>query len=338
MKKIISVITALVIASCGTTEEENELLSMGIVAGNDNVTVTIGNNTGETAKLLVNGKAVNNVNPKGGTIIGEPQLAPGMNQLMLAAGKDTLRDSVFFSYKIDFQLVKEYPHDISNFTEGLFLDNNVLYESTGLEGQSKIARYQLDPQGPTLMNEVKNDKSIFGEGIGISGNNLYQLTWQNHYVLVYDKTSLKPINKFVYPKEGWGLTPNGDSLIASDGSANLYFVNPGKFEIYNTLEVKGEGGPLKNINELELVRNIVVANVWQTNTLAFINKNTGIVLATADLKALAQSASQENPKADVLNGIAYDPADGTFLITGKLWSKLYRIKLDAVWDKLLKQQ
>jgi glutamine cyclotransferase len=334
MNKILGLFSFAILCSCGDKANSDTTPSLNIVNQEAGLSVTIENSKNTDAVLLVNGCKIEKLNASGETTIGIEHLEPGMNYLSLVSGKDTLSDSTFFSYKVDYQLVREYAHDTANFTEGLFLEDNVLYESTGLEGKSKILRYRFGPQGLTLLNEISIDETLFGEGIAAVNNSLYMLTWQNHYVLELDKSSLKRKGQFVYPNEGWGLTPNGDSLIASDGTATLSFINPAKFEIYKRLEVKGENGPVKNINELELVGNIIVANVWQTNSIIFISKKNGIVIATADLTALANSASQENSRRDVLNGIAYDPSDDTFIITGKNWTKLYRIKLDAVWNKL----
>lgn len=337
MNKFLGLAAFTLLCSCnGNETDDSQAPAMNISNQNRGLSLTVDNYKGKNALLLVNGKKVDQVNLAGETVIGGTYLVPGMNYLQLVSGTDTLSDSAFFSYKLEYQLVKEYKHDIANFTEGLFIEGNVLYESTGLEGQSKILRYQMNGTDLSLINETSNDKSLFGEGIAAVGNSLYQLTWENHVVLEYDKNTLKKKQEFKYPNDGWGLTPNGDSLLASDGSAFLYFIRPAGFEVYHKIEVKGENGPVKEINELELVGKIVVANVWQTNTLVFIHKETGVVIATADLSALSNSASQENPKRDVLNGIAYDPADGTFLVTGKFWTKLYRIKFDEQFDQLLK--
>lgn len=337
MNRFLSLAAFTFLCSCnGNEADTSQSPAMNITGQNRGLSLTVDNYNEKNASLLVNGKKVDPVNLSGETIIGDAYLLPGMNYLHLVSGTDTLADSTFFSYKLEYQLVKEYKHDITNFTEGLFIEGNILYESTGLEGQSKIRRYQMNGPELSLINEINNEKTIFGEGIAAVGNSLYQLTWENHVVYEYDKNTLKKKKEFQYPNDGWGLTPNGDSLLASDGSAFLYFIRPAGFEVYNKIEVKGENGPVKEINELELVGKIVVANVWQTNTLIFIHKETGLVVATADLSALANSASQENPKRDVLNGIAYDPADGTFIVTGKFWTKLYRIRFDEKFDQLLK--
>jgi glutamine cyclotransferase len=248
---------------------------------------------------------------------------------------DTLFSSIYFSYNIGYQVVAKYTHDKENFTEGLFIDGKTMYESTGLEGKSKIVKYHFDEKDMTTIATAKNDPSIFGEGLASVNGSMFQLTWRNHVAYQFDKQTMKLQKQFQYPNEGWGLCTDGDYLIASDGSAYLYFIKPADFSILNKLEVRDENGSVKNINELELVGNIIVANIWQTNTVIFIAKQNGNVIGQVDLSELTKEEKLQDAHADVLNGIAYDSTNQTFIITGKLWNHFYRIKLDAEYDKLI---
>lgn len=327
----------LFVGSC--ENDDNRISSIAVTQQNNTLTIIIDGVTEKSSVLLVNGKNYDNFRLSGSTTIDEPYLLPGINlvQLIIPAGTgkaDTLSDSAFFSYEIGYTLVKEYKHDIERFTQGLFIEDDILYESTGLEGKSGIWKYKIGDHELTEYQSVHNNDEIFGEGIAAVKNSLFQLSWENKVVFEYDKNTLKKKKEFPYPYEGWGLTADGDSLIASDGSEILYFINPADFSIYNKVPVRGSSGLVKNINELEFVGSVIVANVWQSNTVIFIDKKSGYVLASVDLTALSQSARQENPKADVLNGIAYDPANNTFLVTGKLWPKVYRIKLDDRFEKI----
>ncbi len=326
----------LMMATVSCKSGEETPASLIITRQNNALGISIEGVEDPAAVLLVNGQAYMPFKIGETTTITEDALRPGKNliQVVRPATGDTLSDSAHFSYNISYTLVKEYPHDTEKFTQGLFLQGNDLYESTGLEGKSGIWKYKMDSDSFREYQSTHNTDAIFGEGIAAVGNKLFQLSWENKVVFEYDKQSLKKLREFSYPYEGWGLTTNGDSLIASDGSDQLYFINPSDFRIYHQVSVRGNEGKITYLNELELVGNIVLANIWQSNTIAFIDKNSGNVLATADLSALSQSAHQEQPKADVLNGIAYDPADGTLLVTGKLWPKMYRIKLDSRFDKI----
>ena len=179
----------MVLYSCNETTPNGEMPFLNITSQDTGLSITVENKNNKKASLIVNGSTIEKFNVSDQTWIGDQYLKPGMNYLTLVSGADTIADSAFFSYKIGYQLVKEYRHDTANFTEGLFLEDNILYESTGLEGKSRIVKYKLGAQDLTFINDFKNDKAIFGEGIATIGNNLYQLTWQNHYVLVYNKNN-----------------------------------------------------------------------------------------------------------------------------------------------------
>lgn len=234
---------------------------------------------------------------------------------------------------ITYSIVNTFPHDTSSYTQGLIWHNNTLYEGTGREGGfSKIAKVDL-ATGKALQQQY-NDPKEFGEGIAILNNKLFQLTWQNHKVHVYDMNTFKKIGEFNWDKEGWGLTTDGKSLILSDGSNIIYFINPDTFQVEKTISVTDNYGMVDSINELEFVNGSIYANKYMTNYILKINAATGKVEGRLDLRDIFQQSGKTNeinkipdPQEDVLNGIAYDSAKQSFYITGKQWPVLFEVKL-----------
>jgi glutamine cyclotransferase len=223
-----------------------------------------------------------------------------------------------------YQVVNTYPHDRAAFTEGLFWDGGYLYESTGQAGQSGIRKQDL------ITGQVLQSTSIgaqyFGEGIAAAGGRLYELTWTTHIGFVYDQATFKPLGRFTYPTEGWGLTYDGQSLIMSDGSNVLHFMDPTTFTQTAQISVTDGGQPVTRLNELEYIKGQIYANVWQTDHIAIISPQNGTVLAWIDCSGLRPPQALANPDA-VLNGIAYVPTTDRLFITGKLWPNLYEIRL-----------
>jgi glutamine cyclotransferase len=220
-------------------------------------------------------------------------------------------------------IVQRYPHDTAAFTEGLVLYQGQLFESTGLEGSSSLRR--VDRATGKVLQSVTLDPKQFGEGLAAAGDRLIQLTWKNDIAHVYDLQSFSEINRFDYSGEGWGLCFDGTRLVMSDGSSSLFFRDPATFALLGSLSVSDDGSPVPNLNELECVGSDVFANVWLTNDIVRIDAASGRVLTRIDASALR--AAETAPGADVLNGIAYDPANGHFLLAGKLWSTLYEVTL-----------
>lgn len=220
------------------------------------------------------------------------------------------------------KVVKEYPHSRDAYTQGLFFHNGILYETTGQYGESSIRTVDLET-GSTITGKRLNDK-YFGEGSCIFNNTLYVLTWTNRVAFRYNPESLTYINTVGYPREGWGLTTDGKSLIASDGSSNLYFLKE-NLSLEKKLQVTLNGRPLRNLNELEWIEGKVWANVYLTDTIVIIDPSTGKVTATIDCGGLLPEKDRR-ADTDVLNGIAQD-AKGNVYITGKKWPKMYRIEL-----------
>jgi glutamine cyclotransferase len=226
---------------------------------------------------------------------------------------------------ISYAVTGAYPHDISSFTEGLSFYKGKLWESTGEKGSSWLL--QIDPATGARQQAVKLDNKFFGEGVIILRDTVYQLTYQEKTVLVYDLKTLKKIKELPLPQEeGWGLTTDGTSLIASDGSSNLYYYEPGTFRLLRTQGVTEHGMPVSMINELEYINGVIYANVWQTNYILKIDANSGQIIGRMDLSQLAERAKAKNPKADVLNGIAYNPETKKFYVTGKNWPEMYELQ------------
>lgn len=224
--------------------------------------------------------------------------------------------------KLKVVVVASYPHDRSAFTQGLIWRDGVLYESTGLVGQSSLRKVNLTTGA--VNRKVAVPEPYFAEGLADVGNRLFQLTWQHGRVFVYDKTTLNRVAEHGYEGEGWGLCHDGRALIMSNGSDALTVRSPETFAVTRTVKVTEAGRPLGRLNELECVDTDVYANVWTTDSIVRIGMKTGQVSATIDASGLLTPA--ERIGTDVLNGIAYDPADKTFLITGKLWPKLFRVR------------
>jgi glutaminyl-peptide cyclotransferase len=224
-----------------------------------------------------------------------------------------------------YRVVKVYPHDRQAFTQGLQYVDGFLYESTGQHGQSGIRKIKLET-GEVLQHQPLDPK-YFGEGITVWGDTIVQLTWQSEIGFVYDKKTLKQLRSFTYAGEGWGLTHDGARLIMSDGTASgsLRFLDPKTLKETGRLVVRDGGRPVDDLNELEYVRGEILANVWMTQRIARISPKTGEVAGWIDLSGLLDP--REAAGTDVLNGIAYDAAGDRLFVTGKLWPKLFEIKI-----------
>ena len=223
-------------------------------------------------------------------------------------------------YKL--KVVKDYPHDMAAYTQGLFFHEGKLYETTGQYGTSSIRTIDLS-SGKPILNKKLNAK-YFAEGSVVLGNTLYILTWTNKVAFLYDAATLEYRKTVGYPREGWGLTTDGKQLIASDGSANLYFMDK-DLKVLRKQTVTLNGRPLKNLNELEWIGGKVWANVYLTDMIAIIDPRSGKVEGTVDCAGLLPDELWTSA-TDVLNGIALDAA-GRIYLTGKNWPKLYQIEL-----------
>lgn len=223
-------------------------------------------------------------------------------------------------YKIE--VVKAYPHDTGSYTQGLFWHDGSLYESTGLNGKSTFRK--VDLQSGQALTKLPFNRKYFVEGSVILGDKLYILTWTNKVIFIYDANTLEYRSTYSYPREGWGLTTDGKSLISSDGSSRIYFLTPElKFE--RSINVTLNGRAIRYLNELEWIDGRIWANVYTTDTIVIINPDTGIVEATVDCEGLLPERLRTSD-TDVLNGIAVD-SEGRIFLTGKNWPELYEVKL-----------
>jgi glutamine cyclotransferase len=222
-----------------------------------------------------------------------------------------------------YHIVNIYPHDRTAFTQGLQYVDGVLYEGTGLEGQSTIRKVKLETG--QVLQQRRLDSRYFGEGIVVWKKSLIQLTYTTEIGFVYDLATFDRLKAFNYTGEGWGLTQDGKRLIMSDGSSSLRFLDPETLKETGRLQVKDGARPVSNLNELEFVKGEILANVWQTNRIARISPQTGRVTGWIDLSGLLDP--HDAAGVDVLNGIAYDAAGDRLFVTGKLWPKLFEIRI-----------
>ena len=242
--------------------------------------------------------------------------APGFTAAWQAAPRQTL--PVY-----GFTLIKSYPHDRDAFTQGLLYLDGFLYESTGLNGRSSIRKVKVETGEIVQRHEIPSQ--YFGEGIAVWGSELFELTWQSGIAFVYDRLTFKEKRTFRYTGEGWALTGDADGLIMSDGTDALRFIDPATFRERRRVSVTADGQPLRNLNELEYVKGEIFANVWMTDRIARINPQSGKVTGWIDLSGLLPP--RDRASADVLNGIAYDQAGDRLFVTGKLWPRVFEIKL-----------
>lgn len=226
---------------------------------------------------------------------------------------------------VTFRVVKTYPHDAAAFTQGLLWHDGHLIEGTGREGHSELRRVALSTGGVLQKRTLPED--VFGEGVALAGDRLIQISWQNNRAFVWHEKTFAKIGEWNYDGEGWGLTFDGQNLIMSDGSDELFFRDPKTFAITKTVPVTFNGQPLKNINELEWIEGQIWANVWQTDFIVRIDPQTGTVVSYLDCTGLLNTTSRGG-REDVLNGIAYDSQTGRIFITGKWWPKLFEIAVE----------
>ncbi len=224
-------------------------------------------------------------------------------------------------YKIE--VVKEYTHDTKAYTQGLFFQDGRFYESTGQFGESSFREVELETG--KVLSRMDFQQKYFAEGSVMLDGRLYILTWLNKVAFVYDASTLEYKQTYSYPREGWGLTTDGKSLIASDGSSRLYFLSP-EFKQERSVNVTMDGRSVRYLNELEYIDGKVWANVYMTDMIVIINPEDGKVEASIDCSGLLPR-SLRRPETDVLNGIARDPATGKVYLTGKYWPRLYEVRL-----------
>jgi glutaminyl-peptide cyclotransferase len=221
------------------------------------------------------------------------------------------------------KVVRSFFHDSRAFTQGLVFHAGKLYESTGLLGRSSLRR--VDPATGAVEAQVPLERSLFGEGLALAEGRLVQLTWTGGRALLWSLDRLSPEGQWRYTGEGWGLCSDGTHFLMSDGSDRLVRRDLRTFEVVGAVSVRTTEGPVDRLNELECVGDTVYANVWQTSRIARVDARTGRVTAWIEAAGLLTEA--EAREADVLNGIAYLPSSGRFVLTGKLWPRAFEVEL-----------
>jgi glutamine cyclotransferase len=221
-------------------------------------------------------------------------------------------------------VVNVYPHDSTNFTQGLFFHQGFFYESTGLHGKSFL--YRKDIKTGKTMQKVKMAKEYFGEGISLLKDKIYQLTLESGIVFVYDRQTFRLIGKMKYEGEGWGLTSDGKCLLMSNGSSTITFRDPGSFQVVRKIEVRDGNRFVDRLNELEFIEGEIWAHVFTQDIIVRISPKSGRVKGWLDLSAL-RSYLPQNAKVDVLNGLAYDAKGKRIFVTGKFWPNVFEIRV-----------
>ncbi|HOC38176.1 MAG TPA: glutaminyl-peptide cyclotransferase [Thermodesulfobacteriota bacterium] len=243
---------------------------------------------------------------------------------VVACGQSAPATSAKTTPMFTYEVVTVFPHDAAAFTQGLIFENGVFYESTGLEEQSSVRK--VEPATGRILRQYLLPAQYFGEGLTAFQGRLIQLTWRSHVGFVYDQETFQLIEQFSYPTEGWGLTHDGTRLILSDGSDTLHFLDPHTFREIGRISVHDQSGMISGLNELEYVQGEVFANIWLTDRIARIDPGSGRVTGWINLEGLLL-LDRHDPFVQVLNGIAYDDRRDRLFVTGKLWPKLFEIKL-----------
>lgn len=229
-------------------------------------------------------------------------------------------DTPVYSYEV----VNEYPHNLSAFTQGLLFKDGYFYESTGLHGHSTVRR--VVPETGEVEKFARIDKKFYAEGLTTRGDDLILLTWKAETGFVIDPSTLKTISTFKYKGDGWGLTSSDENIFMSDGTSFIRVLDPATLEEESRFQVTEKGKPVKKINELEWVEGEIYANIWKTDKIAKIDPETGNVTAWIDMSGLFKKRNPKFQGEDVLNGIAYDKNTKRLFVTGKLWPSLFEIK------------
>lgn len=223
----------------------------------------------------------------------------------------------------EYRVVAEYPHSVESYTQGLQYVDGVMWEGTGQEGRSQLQRVDLKSGKIDIVAKL-SDKE-FGEGITHYKDKIYQLTWLTHIAHVYNADG-ELVNSIKYRGEGWGITTDGQELYMSDGTSTIRRVDPETFKTLESICVTLDGAPLDLINELEWIDGHIWANIYLTDAIVEIDPKTGVVVGYVDLPEL-RLGLKDNPEAEVLNGVAYNPANGHLFVTGKQWNKLFEIEI-----------
>ena len=288
----------------------------------------------DSIKLLVNFKPYKNFTNEEAISWNTKNETPGFKQVQLtlywgdslsASGviKQELLSDIqpkLYSYKTK----NKWPHNIKAYTQGLEFSGSFLYEGTGNYGASTLNKIDLDKS--EIIQSINLPKEVFGEGITLINDKIYQITWRSNVGFVYEKDNLKKLFEFTYPTEGWGLTNNGKELIMSDGSQNIYFLDTEFIQETRKIQVYDNKEPITNLNELEYINGLIYANVYGTDEIVAFEPETGKVTKRIDLTGILDKKNIKTP-IDVLNGIAWDKENNRLIVTGKWWPYFFEIEL-----------
>ncbi|HKF02517.1 MAG TPA: glutaminyl-peptide cyclotransferase [Candidatus Sulfotelmatobacter sp.] len=242
----------------------------------------------------------------------------------MAAGQSSSPKGKDGPTEYTFEVVRQFPHDPRAFTQGFTYNDGFFYEGTGRTGQSSLR--QVNPENGHMVRKVDLAPELFGEGITVLGNEVFQLTWLSHLGFVYDLRDFHLLRTFQYAGEGWGLTTDGHDLFMTDGSAEIRVLDASTFSEKRRIKVRESGKPVDQLNELEFIEGEIYANIWHSDRIARISPETGKVVGWIDLTGLLGPFYQRQAE-EVLNGIAYDPTGKRLFVTGKLWPKIFEIRV-----------
>ena len=337
--KYLSIITLnLFIISCGTSIEQdkkdfsiNTNAKKKVISNNETLSLSINNPKNhiiESVSYTINGKDVSDNFDLSSYKLGKQNIKAIINYdgKTLTKSLDIILVNSVAPKIYTFKIINEYPHDITSYTQGLEFYNGELYEGTGQYGESKLRKVNYKT-GEVLQN-IDLAKEYFGEGISILNTTVYQLTWRRGIGFTYDLNTLERKGSFKYgkSKQGWGLCNDGKVLYKSDGSENIWLLDPETLVEKDHIEVYRKKGKIININELEWIDGKIYANSYQNNGVSIINPTNGALEAVINFSSLKDKVTQ-HPKLDVLNGIAYNPETKTIFVTGKNWDKLFEIEI-----------
>lgn len=252
---------------------------------------------------------------------------------VINSSDSTISTSIPEAVTIPYTIVNVYPHDTSSYTQGLEFVNDILIESTGRYGFSTLRK--VDPVSGKTLKLKKLDNNIFGEGITVLKDTIYQLTYREHIVYVYDLKDFRLIRQMNWTSEGWGIANDGKSLIISDGSDKLYTIDPSSLKLQKMVSVTDNLGPLNNINELEYINGHIYANRYGYNFIVRIDPANGHVTGKMDFTDVLKKFSKadltyinNNTDEAVLNGIAWSSLKKKMYVTGKLWPNLFELQME----------
>ena len=222
-----------------------------------------------------------------------------------------------------YKVLDKKPHDRSHWVQGLEIHDGLLYKSTGLYGESRLLRYDLATGA--LQVERRLNAQLFGEGLTVLGDRIYQLTWKRRMLLEFSRDNMEALGWHPIPGLGWGLTNDGTHLIYTDGGDKLHYMDPATKRIVRSVPVTENGRPLPKLNELEWVDGMIWANLWYSDRIVIVDPSSGRVTGSIDLGGLLRPEEQGSPH-HILNGIARDPATGAIWVTGKRWPWMFNIE------------